>query len=345
MKKLTPLSRILLGISALLIIITFFTPVWKIELKAPQYPEGLGMKIWLNNITGQVDIINGLNHYIGMKKISVESFPEFAYMPTIVGILIAIGVLAAIIGRRAGLVAYLSSLLIAALAGLYDFYQWSYDYGHNLDPTAPIQVPGLTYQPPLIGYKNLLNFEAFSFPDIGGLIFFASGTIALLIFLYEIFRKQKKHINQNAANLKYSQTAVLIILSFVFFSCSSGPQEIRYGKDDCQHCKMTIMDEKFGSEILNTKGKAYKFDDIGCAVQYLNAGNIKKEEIKKIYVVDFLKTKQLIPLEEARFLVSEQIKAPMASKLAAVGKDQDFQQMKDQLNAEEITWTDIQEKY
>jgi copper chaperone NosL len=172
MKKLTPLSRILLGLSALLIIIAFYTPIWKIELIAPQYPEGLAMQIWLDNITGQVDIINGLNHYIGMQKISVASFPEFAYMPIIVGILIAAGVLAAIVGRRAWLVAYISLLIIAALAGLYDFYQWSYDYGHNLDPTAPIQVPGLSYQPPLIGYKNLLNFQAFSFPDTGGLVFF-----------------------------------------------------------------------------------------------------------------------------------------------------------------------------
>jgi copper chaperone NosL len=84
MKKLSIISRIILAVASLCIIAAYFFPVWRIDLFAPQYPEGLVMKIWLNKLTGDVEIINGLNHYIGMKKISVEMFPELNY-PRICG--------------------------------------------------------------------------------------------------------------------------------------------------------------------------------------------------------------------------------------------------------------------
>lgn len=345
MKKLTAPSRILIGISALLMVITFFTPLWKIELVAPQYPEGLGMKIWLDNITGQVDIINGLNHYIGMKKISVASFPEFEYMPTIVGAFIALGLLVALIGRKAGLIIYVSVLIVGAAAGLYDYYQWSYDYGHNLDPTAPIQVPGLTYQPPLIGYKDLLNFQAFSFPDIGGWIFAASGLIAVGVLIYEQFARKDVSVKNNTFRKEYSTPLAAIFMFCLLSSCSSGPQAIDYGKDDCQHCRMTIMDDRFGSELINKNGKAYKFDDIGCMIQFTKAGNIKSEDINKMYVVDFIKTKELMPVKDATFLIGDGIKAPMGSNLAAFEKNQELGKVKDQLLAKTITWEEIQSKY
>ena len=61
-----------------------------------------------------------------------------------------------------------------ALAGLADFYRWGYDYGHNLDPEAIIKIPGMSYQPPLIGTKQLLNFQATSWPASGGWILIAA---------------------------------------------------------------------------------------------------------------------------------------------------------------------------
>ena len=78
------------------------------------------------------------------------------------------------------------------LAGLsmYDFWRWEYDYGHNLDPTAPIKVPGMAYQPPLIGYKKMLNFEALSQPDIGGWFFIIAGAILAGVSIYE-WRRSK----------------------------------------------------------------------------------------------------------------------------------------------------------
>ena len=177
-------SRILMAIGSLALGLLFVTPLWHIGLKAPQYPEGLGMYIWVNQMTGEkpqdLNSINGLNHYIGMKEIVPESFPELRYMPIAVGALIGLGLLAALWlaryvastlwGNRKGLYAWTGVFLAGALAGLADFWRWGYQYGHQLNPRAAIKIEGMSYQPPLLGSKQLLNFHATSWPGVGGWI-------------------------------------------------------------------------------------------------------------------------------------------------------------------------------
>ena len=165
-------SRIGMAVAAALLGVPFLKPLWHIGLIAPQYPEGLGLYIWINQITGQkpqdLDSINGLNHYIGMKEIVPESIPELRFMPYLVGGLLVLGLLTALAGKRPLLYAWTGLFVLLSLAGLADFWTWGYDYGHNLDPTAAIRVPGMAYQPPLIGAKQLLNFYATSWPAAGG---------------------------------------------------------------------------------------------------------------------------------------------------------------------------------
>ncbi len=182
MKKI---SRILILILTLSLIVVYFVPIWNISLQAPQYPEGLGMQIWLSKITGDLNTINGLNHYIGMKTIQPDSIEELKLMPYIIGFLIVSGIIVFIFNKRSLLLSWFLLVLILGTAGMYDFWTWEYDYGHNLDPTAAIKVPGMNYQPPLIGSKQLLNFNATSMPDIGGYIIFAAGIIAALVLIYE----------------------------------------------------------------------------------------------------------------------------------------------------------------
>jgi copper chaperone NosL len=191
MKKLKPISRLLIALSGLLMGSAYFVPLWQILMWAPQYPEGLKMEIWINNITGDVKVISALNHYIGMKHIEVEMFPEFQYMVYIVAGLIGFGLLTAISNRRIMVWLFCGLLLATGVAALVDFWLWGYDYGHNLDPTAAINIPGMTYQPPLIGTKQLLNFTAFSGPDIGGWIFMAAALLAMSTLGYEMFSKRK----------------------------------------------------------------------------------------------------------------------------------------------------------
>jgi copper chaperone NosL len=192
MQKLKPITRVIVAISALLMILPYFVPLWQILMWAPQYPEGLEMKIWIDNISGDVKIISALNHYIGMRHIEVSMFPEFKYMIYIVAVLIAAGLAASIVNRRIALVIYSGLIVACGIAALVDFYLWGYHYGHNLDPTAAIVVPGMAYQPPLIGTKQLLNFTAFSGPDVGGWLFLVSGVLAMGMLVYEIVVARKK---------------------------------------------------------------------------------------------------------------------------------------------------------
>ena len=192
MKKLKPYARWIIAVSALLLLSAYFVPLWQILMWAPQYPEGLEMKIWINTLTGDVKIISALNHYIGMKHIEVSMFPEFKYMIYIVAFIIGIGLLTALSNRRLMLWVYSILILGAGIGALVDFYLWGYDYGHNLNPTAPIVVPGMSYQPPLIGTKQLLNFTAFSGPDIGGWIFIVSGILTIGTLILELYATRKK---------------------------------------------------------------------------------------------------------------------------------------------------------
>jgi len=183
------LSRILTAVGALLLLALYVLPLWSIALFAPQYPEGLGMRIRLTTVTGDrptdLATINGLNHYIGMRAIEPDSIRELHYFPLIVGALIVLGLVAAAIGKRGVLIAWLTGLAAFGVAGLIDFWRWSYDYGHNLDfERAIIKVPGMSYQPPLIGTKQLLNFTATSWPAAGAwlaLAAFLLGVAALLL--------------------------------------------------------------------------------------------------------------------------------------------------------------------
>lgn len=166
-------SRVLIALSALLLVVMYFTPIWRVFLDAPQYPEGIGMQIWINTVKGakenDLENINNLNHYIGMKRIEPDAIPELKLMPIIVGVLVAGGLAAAAVGRRRLAQVWVGVFLVVALAGLADFWKWEYDYGHDLDmENAIIKVPGMSYQPPLIGSKQLLNFTATSIPGAGG---------------------------------------------------------------------------------------------------------------------------------------------------------------------------------
>lgn len=188
--KKTTLPYFLVLCSAILLISLYFVPIWKIDLSAPQYPEGLGMTIYIDRFAGDVRQISNLNHYIGMRAISDDMFPEFAYIIYLLGGLIAVGIVTFILKRKWLLYLYVVLLLLGGVAGLADMYKWGYDYGHNLDPHSAIKIPGMTYQPPLIGYKQLLNFGAWSTPDIGGWIALVAFLLALLS-VYYLIKKQK----------------------------------------------------------------------------------------------------------------------------------------------------------
>lgn len=298
-------ALLLAGIS---LIISIFVPIWRIDLDAPQYPEGLRLLIHANKLAGDVDIVNGLNHYIGMKTLHAEEFIEFTVLPYIIGAFAVLCFVIAFLGSRKWVNFLLIAFAVFGAVAMYDFWRWEYEYGHNLDPNAAIIVPGMAYQPPLIGFKQLLNFGAYSIPDIGGWLFVAAGLL-MCFAVYNEF-KQSKLTAGGKTLLLFGITATALS------ACSSsGPEPLKVNQDVCFHCKMNISDVRFGAELITAKGRVYKFDDVICMKSF--ASNLPSDDIKAMYVCDYTQPGHLVLTDSLYFLQGEAISSPMRGNIAA----------------------------
>ena len=342
MKKITLISRVVIALSSLAMLGSYYFPLWRIELWAPQYPEGLALSIWHNKLGGDVDIINGLNHYIGMAHLKQESFPEFIILPYLIAFFVGLGLVVAAIGQRRFLLDYVVLMVLAGIAALADFYRWGYQYGHNLDPNAAIKVPGMSYQPPVLGYKSLLNFGAFSIPDLGGWIFIGAGVLIAFLLVYEYFFCPDCIKARKAKALKFKHLASVSSLMIVLFfsSCSTQNEPIHYGSDGCHFCKMTIVDKKFGCELVTTKGKIFKFDDVHCLVKWMNQNQTTDKDYAFMLVNGFNTEGVLIDVKTAFFQKSETFKSPMRGDIAAFKTEEEARKAQP-ADAKTMNWSTV----
>lgn len=187
--ELSRQSRILVIVAALLLIPAAFLPVWKITLVAPQYPDGLSLMIYPGKVTGEIQEVNVLNHYIGMKEISQDEFPEFRFIPFLILRFLALAVLAALVARmEIGALGWIDFTIFGIIM-LVDFQHWLYEYGHNLSPSAPIAMEPFT--PKFIGTTQVANFTVESWPAIGAILMGIAGALGPLAVLLE-WRKRRK---------------------------------------------------------------------------------------------------------------------------------------------------------
>lgn len=333
--KISGLSKGLLILAAVLFVGTIFLPIWKIDLVAPQYPEGLALLIYADRLAGDVEIINGLNHYIGMATLHTENFIEFSILRYIFGFIVLCILSTALIGRKKGVYFLFAGFVAFSLLALVDFYRWNYNYGHDLDPTAAIQVPGMSYQPPLIGYKQLLNFGAYSMPNSGGWLFVAAGVLILFVVLLErnVFAKFLKQ--------KSAPAVMLFLVGLVSIgACGNpGPRPLKLNEDACAYCKMSITEAPFAAQVTTIKGRSYVFDDLTCMVGY------KKEnvdvEYKHFYVADLCNSPSFIDVDHAILLQSEEFRSPMAGNIAAFANPDSASNYKTKYNATAVAWTEL----
>jgi hypothetical protein len=163
-------ARLVILLATLLLAATYVFPLWNLTMFAPQYPDGLRLDIYSYTLAGgnhgqDVKEINVLNHYIGMHDLANESFSEFQWMPFVIG---AIGLLLlrAVVHRTVAALLDVTMLLVY-FGG---FSAWSfgyklYRYGHDLAPDAAIKVA--PFMPPVFGYRQIANFEVYSYPRAG----------------------------------------------------------------------------------------------------------------------------------------------------------------------------------
>ncbi len=174
--------RALLTVAAALIVVAYFLPLWNLTMFAPQYPDGLRLDIYSHTLVGgnggqDIKEINILNHYIGMRDLTVESFTEFKWMPFVLGGIALLYLRAVVLGTVKELVDAIVVFFYFGAFSLWSFGYKLYVYGHDLAPGAAVKVPG--FMPPMFGYKKIANFEVYSYPKPGTYVL--GGVVILLL--------------------------------------------------------------------------------------------------------------------------------------------------------------------
>lgn len=179
---LNPGPRALILAAALMLLPTYLLPLWKMTMFAPQYPGGLRLEIYSYKLEGghggqDVHEINVLNHYIGMRDLSTASFTEFQWIPFVIGMLGLLFLRALVQGKMKDLVDVSVLYAYFGLFSLWSFGYKLYHYGHNLSPQAAVKVA--PFMPPLFGYRQIANFQIYSYPSGGS---YALTAVVLLLF-------------------------------------------------------------------------------------------------------------------------------------------------------------------
>ena len=165
-------ARALLVVAALAIPFVFWFPLWTMAFESNQYPDPLRLAIHVDHLEGQktemrddLREINSLNHYIGMRPLLESDFSEFVWMPFVMGFFALMALRAAVLGsvRDATDLAVLF-LYFSAFSG-WNFFNRLYQYGHNLNPDAAIDMKPFT--PPIFGRVKVANFWVESYPGGG----------------------------------------------------------------------------------------------------------------------------------------------------------------------------------
>jgi len=181
-------ARFALVVLAVPLALSFMQPLWRISMFAPQYPAGLQLDIYAYTVDGgnggaDLQEINTLNHYIGMRTLDREAMSDLDWIPFALGGLVLFTFRVAAIGNVSALI---DLVVTTAYVGLFAFARFVYTlyvFGHNLRPDAPVKMPG--FMPVVVGSKQIANFTTHSWPQLGSLLLgtFVVGLLVTLVII------------------------------------------------------------------------------------------------------------------------------------------------------------------
>jgi len=189
-------SRVLVFLAALILIPTFVVPLWHMHFVAQQYPEGLELYIYSHDLVGgnkgnDLTEINVLNHYIGMAELKPTDFTELKWIPLVIGLIGVLTLRSATLGNLRTVVDIMVISLYFGGFSLWSFWYKLNFYGENLDPRASVQVE--PFMPPIFGYKQVGQFDVWSYPALGTYLFLLFGALltgALLLTWRKVRRRE-----------------------------------------------------------------------------------------------------------------------------------------------------------
>jgi copper chaperone NosL len=137
-------------------------------------------------------------------------------------------------------------------------------------------------------------------------------------------------------------TLIIFTLSLIGMACAIETEPINYGSDLCSFCKMTIIDKKYGTELVTSKGKVFKFDDVSCMVKYMKSSGMEESNYKHIVLSSFDKSGELIPVKKAFFVKSEKLQSPMQGNVAAFNTELEAKKfIKSDTTSKSMVWTEL----
>ncbi len=152
--------------AALLLVVSLLLPYWVLRMEAPQFPEGLSIKAYVNRLAGDVVELEGLNHYVGLD--SFENGAVFERSIAIFAVIVLAGLLVgALLIHSRWVVVFVFPALVFPLVFIADLQYWLWRYGHNLDTTAPLANAVGEFTPPIFGPAKIAQFDTWALPGLG----------------------------------------------------------------------------------------------------------------------------------------------------------------------------------
>jgi len=142
--------------------------------------------------------------------------------------------------------------------------------------------------------------------------------------------------------LRFSSASLALILAVACGCASHEPVPITYGQDTCDYCRMSIVDQRFGTELLTIKGKAFKFDSIECLAAYARSGKISSEKVHSRWITDFRFPSELMSASDATYVHTVNQRSPMGLGLFGFSTKAEAESFADEVGGELLTWDQIE---
>lgn len=137
----------------------------------------------------------------------------------------------------------------------------------------------------------------------------------------------------------------MLFTTVIVISCKVEPRSINFGHDDCEFCKMKLMDERFGAQLVTDKGRIYMFDDVNCMVEFMDSDEGKRHLYAYELIVDYSNPGELLDVHYTFFLKTDEIRTPMNSKIIALPNRETQEEFKADIGGILLGWGEIRANF